>query len=950
MEDFDENLEFDDSFNNLVIDNNKDNQDLFALNTLINDSIQKPNLKVKNTSDDSKLAPRGHSLLSHQAVPNISKGLPETREERKKSLDTIPIPKISRQRRPSRNDPDIYIKKAFGKNFEFSEQYLTSKISSNKICKAIKKRYGFEKVTRSTLKHILYEGARTNHILRMNNSCFDKMVDILNIDCDSDEESEKSPENKDEKPELLLKKSSSKLRSSQGRHSLDANSEDNKNDGIEEKKKTSGTKNSNLNFIQEEKSQIMDSSSNNFSRAVDLLQNIVNIEEENLDIFKPILVQNDPKVAPKPPATRHYLLYLKLKEQYHEIILKILEIRKGFTQKLIKDVLPTLTTQQDEISENEMEYELYTNTNGIVKPKCFDLRKDYIPKLIIITTASFGCAIIMGIIILFHDYFDQYGFLLLISKSCCAAIVFLMTLLLFFISHDLMTCIRRRCKNFISGWLDHYFMIHKFCGYLITIYGIIHSICHLAGSFRVISSANDMTEINRVTGGQDFDEAPAYWELLFCTLPGITGLILLFVICAMAITSTRCIRMNYFQIFGYTHMALFPIFLITLLIHGLDFWFTIVLPMALIMLTPGTIGIFIQQFMRVFSHKFNKFSIIDISVSSDCTYMLMYCEKPKNYRLVHGQYVFINCPVIHPLQWHPFTVASSPNNPHLILMIKKAGDWTGKLIRHLYECKKRMMKMHEFDLEENSEYDMFNLLHDLHQEISFKASKKRNKLFYPMIKISMACSTPNDTFITKKNVIMVGAGSGISPYLCLLEEVIHQEKLNVDKKKRRNADFDFDSAKLIFISRAGEQISWISNYLFHIINSPWMIPKLEFNIFLTLEKNLKTIPSFLFWRALVLISLSKNYEQQKSSILPQIRYNNNGIFVDKEEFHKSPVKIIFGRPNFEALFKSSITEEAKKIYVYSTSGAGVNQSLFDTCYKLTKDTGVKFQHIYEATS
>jgi len=64
---------------------------------------------------------------------------------------------------------------------------------------------------------------------------------------------------------------------------------------------------------------------------------------------------------------------------------------------------------------------------------------------------------------------------------------------------------------------------------------------------------------------------------------------------------------------------------------------------------------------------------------------MMYFNKPKNYKLVHGQYIYINIPEVNTFQWHPFTVASSPDNPYLILMMKKAGDWTSKLANLMYE-------------------------------------------------------------------------------------------------------------------------------------------------------------------------------------------------------------------------------------------------------------------------
>ena len=48
------------------------------------------------------------------------------------------------RRKYRKEDPELYIKKAFGKNFEFSEEYLTSNIESESIIKAIKSRYGFK--------------------------------------------------------------------------------------------------------------------------------------------------------------------------------------------------------------------------------------------------------------------------------------------------------------------------------------------------------------------------------------------------------------------------------------------------------------------------------------------------------------------------------------------------------------------------------------------------------------------------------------------------------------------------------------------------------------------------------------------------------------------------------------------------------------------------------------
>lgn len=45
-----------------------------------------------------------------------------------------------------------------------------------------------------------------------------------------------------------------------------------------------------------------------------------------------------------------------------------------------------------------------------------------------------------------------------------------------------------------------------------------------------------------------------------------------------------------------------------------------------------------------------------------------------------GQYVFLNCPAISQLEWHPFTMTSAPEEDFFSVHIRSAGDWTDKLI------------------------------------------------------------------------------------------------------------------------------------------------------------------------------------------------------------------------------------------------------------------------------
>lgn len=64
-----------------------------------------------------------------------------------------------------------------------------------------------------------------------------------------------------------------------------------------------------------------------------------------------------------------------------------------------------------------MDYDDYKKESQTTKTKWIDFRKDYVPKLIIITCLSLFAASILGTIIFFHDFYHEFGFMLVVSKS-----------------------------------------------------------------------------------------------------------------------------------------------------------------------------------------------------------------------------------------------------------------------------------------------------------------------------------------------------------------------------------------------------------------------------------------------------------------------------------------------------------------------------------------------------
>lgn len=41
-----------------------------------------------------------------------------------------------------------------------------------------------------------------------------------------------------------------------------------------------------------------------------------------------------------------------------------------------------------------------------------------------------------------------------------------------------------------------------------------------------------------------------------------------------------------------------------------------------------------------------------------------------------GQYIFVQCPAVSKLEWHPFTLTSAPEEDYFSIHVRIVGDWT----------------------------------------------------------------------------------------------------------------------------------------------------------------------------------------------------------------------------------------------------------------------------------
>ncbi|CAI2386629.1 unnamed protein product [Moneuplotes crassus] len=532
--------------------------------------------------------------------------------------------------------------------------------------------------------------------------------------------------------------------------------------------------------------------------------------------------------------------------------------------------------------------------------------------------------------------FAMLGNQLMVAKGCALAIIFLCVAVLLFVSYDFLTAIRGCCGGKCLSLLDSHLLFHKVCGFLLFIYSTIHTICHCAWSVSALSKDDNFPAIKANISTFGFDHSPNVAEVVFLTIPGLTGIILQIAITLMFFTSLECIRRRHFQLFSYVHMVFFPVFIFGTIAHGAARWLNWGIPTALV---PFIVPVLIYFWMigrRVIDAIRRPFKVVKVSIVNNKTFINLNLEVPKGYKWKSGQYAFINIPAISKLEWHPFSISSSPNGEYLSFMIKKAGDWTTKLIDMFAAIKEQGFAD---IINEVGEHEYKREFRDYLMEVNFEddESIRQNKKLYPRINVSRAVSAPAEMAARRKRIILIGAGSGIAPFLAFLDDqqiaaeggrkTVGGDVSQIYKEEFRSTE----KAHLILTSRDADQFSWLSPYIDRIMSSKKFSDKVHLHLYLTSTK-CNSLPSFLFWRAFL-----KRQEMKTKHLL----HSGNLIM-------GSNITLNVERPNFEKIIEEINVTDPGNFFCYVCASDMIVNQAKAACSLINrkgKDTYVlKYEH------
>jgi respiratory burst oxidase len=264
-------------------------------------------------------------------------------------------------------------------------------------------------------------------------------------------------------------------------------------------------------------------------------------------------------------------------------------------------------------------------------------------------------------------------------------------------------------------------------------------------------------------------------------------------VCA-AIAAPLChpkFRRGNFNVFWISHLLFIP-FLALMMLHGVAAW--VAAPQAYYWVLPPIVIYMIEKRYRM-AHVFGgRARISNVQLSKETVAIFM--KKPKAFgkrqRFQPGMYVFVNIPLISQFEWHPFTISSAPEDKFLSLHIRKAGDWTGTL------------------------YDLLDKLKSQNEAMQLEAQGGRSARGspYPTIYIDGPVGAPAQDYARYREVVLIGAGIGVTPFASILRSIMHQwESYRCEhcRHVRFPPSFQLRKIYFIWITREQEALSWFAN-------------------------------------------------------------------------------------------------------------------------------------------
>jgi respiratory burst oxidase len=364
--------------------------------------------------------------------------------------------------------------------------------------------------------------------------------------------------------------------------------------------------------------------------------------------------------------------------------------------------------------------------------------------------------------------FEVMGYCVTVAKGSAETLKFNMALILLPVCRNTITWLRTKSKLIGSVVpFDDNINFHKVVAFGIAVGIGLHAISHLACDFpRLLHAKNVEFEPMKKFFGDERPENYGWFMKGTDGWTGVTMVVLMLVAYVLAQSWFRRNRANLpkslkrltgFNAFWYSH-HLFVIVYVLLIVHGYfvylskewyhkTTWMYLAVPVLLYAF---------ERLIRAFRPGAKAVKVLKVAVYPG-NVLSLYMSKPKGFKYTSGQYIYINCSDVSPLQWHPFSITSASGDDYLSVHIRTLGDWTSQL-KSLYSkvCQ----------LPSTSQSGLF--IADIGQA--------NNITRFPRLLIDGPYGAPAQDYRNYDVLLLVGLGIGATPLISIIRDVLNNIK------------------------------------------------------------------------------------------------------------------------------------------------------------------------------
>ncbi|ORZ40321.1 ferric reductase NAD binding domain-domain-containing protein, partial [Catenaria anguillulae PL171] len=333
---------------------------------------------------------------------------------------------------------------------------------------------------------------------------------------------------------------------------------------------------------------------------------------------------------------------------------------------------------------------------------------------------------------------------------------------------------------------DDSIFFHKVCAWTILLFSLVHTNAHYVNFFNVETR---LAALGIRT-----------WQIHYTVSGGWTGHIMLMLMFFMYTAAAAQVRHQSFETFWFVH-HLAIVWYLCVFYHAVDCFVKTVegtcRPYYSWMYCLAVCALYLGEriYREIRGRRPTKITNVILHPGNA---LEIQWDKP-SMQYLPGQYVFINIPEIAPMQWHPFTLTSCPDERYISIHARLVGDWTKEAARVLGQ------------LGEKRDFTQVEL------------------------RVDGPYCAPADRVFEYDHAILVGAGIGVTPFASILKSMYF--------KHQRGETMRLKKADFFWVNRDKKAFEWFQSELSNIEN---MLPShmLNFHLYLTEKLDINTIHNY----------------------------------------------------------------------------------------------------------